>query len=156
MIYNIYASVLRYGNFQSSAGEKLYFTALSCLGIDVAPRENEFGCAEAVNNIVYKAFKDYAGGDLSTYRMYHSIRNNKKFIRVTKPLRGDIILSPTGYGGQNGIKNGHTGIMGISDKIMSNDSVTGLFFENYTLRTWADRYKRKGGYPVYFYRRISF
>ena len=114
----------------------------------------EFGCAEAVDNVVFNTFRDYAGGDLSTYRMYHSIQYNKKFIRVNTPLKGDIILSPTGYGGRT-VKNGHVGIVGNNGVIMSNNSQTGLWDTHFTLDSWNDRYVKKGGYPVYYYRRIS-
>src|SRR5687767_10116324 len=113
-------------DFSTPAGHKLHETAKACLGRDVAPRENEFGCAEAVNQVVFRAFGDYAGGDLSTYRMYHALMNHKKFVRVKQPKPGDIILSPTGYG--NGkIPNGHTGIIGHSGIIMSNNSHTGIW-----------------------------
>src|SRR3990167_8158838 len=105
------SAIITKGNFSTIAGQKLYHTAVSCLGKDVAPKENEFGCAEAVNNVVFKAFGDYAGGDLSTRRMYLAIKSHKKFIQVFSPLPGDVVLSPTGYGNGN-VSNGHTGIMG--------------------------------------------
>ena len=140
-------------NLETAAGEKLYQTALSCLGKDVAPKENEYGCAEAVNNVVFKAFGDYAGGDLSTKRMYLALKNHKKFSEVSSPKPGDIILSPTGYGNGN-LSNGHTGIVGQGGKIMSNNSINGLFEENFTIENWNHRYKNKGGFPVLFYRRI--
>jgi hypothetical protein len=137
----------------TDAGHKLFLTARACIGKDMAPTENELGCAEAVNEIVFKAFGDYAGGDKSTYRMYHAIRDNKKFVQVYSPRPGDIVLSPTGYG--NGtIPNGHTGIMGEFGAIMSNNSSDGLFLANYTLTAWRNRYQKQGGYPVLFYRRI--
>jgi hypothetical protein len=117
--------------------------------------EWEFGCAEAVNEVVYKAFGDYAGGDLSTRKMYLSIINNKKFMQVKVPLRGDIILSPTSYG--NGrLANGHTGIMAMNEHILSNDSQSGLFVDNFTLDSWKDRYVKIGGFPILFFRRISY
>jgi len=151
-IYNVYKSLRRFGNFPTGAGNKLHETAIGSLGLDVAPLENEFGCAEAVNNIVYKAFGDYAGGDLSTYRMYHSIKNNHKFLEVFKPLPGDIILSPTGLG--NGKLIGHTGIYSFGNRILSNNSETGKFTSHFTLEKWYERYSAKGGFPVLFYRRI--
>ena len=152
-IANIIGPIIARGNYQTSQGRKLFEVARSCLGKDVAPLENEFGCAEAVNNIVFKAFGDYAGGDLSTFRMYHALRNNRKFVVVSSPLPGDIILSPTGMG--NGrLKNGHTGIVGQNNMVMSNSSDDGLFKENFTLSLWRERYQRFGGFPVYFYRRI--
>lgn len=143
-------------NFGTPAGERLYYVAKAWLGKDASPADeapDEYGCAETINNVVFTAFGDYAGGDVSTYRMYRSIRYNKKFAEVKKPLKGDIILSPTGYG--NGrIKNGHVGIVGDDNKIMSNSSNNGLFEDKYTMTTWHERYQTRGGYPVRFYRRI--
>ncbi len=151
-IYNMYKSLRRIGNFPTNAGKVLHEVAISSLGRDVAPLENEYGCAEAVNNIVFEAFGDYAGGDLSTYRMYHAIKNNKKFLEVFKPLPGDIILSPTGFG--NGTVIGHTGIYSFGNSILSNNSKTGKFTSHFNLKKWYARYAAEGGLPVTFWRRI--
>lgn len=143
-------------NFGTPSGERLYRVAKAWLGKDASPADvapDEYGCAETVNNIVFTAFDEDAGGDVSTYRMYRAIRNNKKFAEVKIPVKGDIILSPTGYG-NGSIKNGHVGIIGANGVVMSNSSVSGLFRENYSIMEWRERYEIKGGYPVYFYRRI--
>ena len=42
----------------------------------------------------------------------------------------------------------------LDDKIASNDSRTGKFEENYTIDSWGDRYVRRGGYFMKFYRPI--
>jgi hypothetical protein len=155
IIYNAYKTLFQWGNYSTAPGEKLYQTAVLCAGKDMAPMEWEFGCAEAVNEVVYKAFGDYAGGDLSTRRMYLSIINNKKFMQVKIPLRGDIYISPTGWG--NGkLKNGHVGILANNEHILSNDSQSGLFVDNFTIQSWNERYVKIGGFPVFIFRRISF
>lgn len=154
-IYEMYRSLRRFGNFPTGGGKKLHEAAISYLGTDASPNDyapDELGCAETINNIVFKAFGDYAGGDLSTYRMYHSIKNNKKFLRVFKPLYGDIVLSPTGFG--NGKIVGHVGIVSFGDNILANDSRTGKFMNTYTRESWYNRYSGEGQMPVYFYRRI--
>ena len=155
MIYFFKFLIQRF-NFGTPAGERLYSFAIKNLGIDASPRDeapDEFGCAETVNDIVFEAFGDYAGGDRSTYRMYNSIKNNEKFVKVYKPLKGDIILSPTGYGNGN-IRNGHVGIVGDSDVVMGNDSASGKFIKSYTLDTWRSRYLVRGGYPIHYFRRL--
>jgi hypothetical protein len=79
----------RRGNFATPASARLYQTAMSCLGRDASPSDkanDEFACAESVNEVVFKAFNDYAGGDLSTTRMYLALANNKKFAKITSPL----------------------------------------------------------------------
>jgi hypothetical protein len=37
---------------------------------------------------------------------------------------------------------------------MSNSSATGLWTNNYTITSWVARYRDKGGYPIYFFRKI--
>ena len=135
---------------------RLYIAAVSSLGTDASPNDiapDELGCAETVNAVHRKAFGYEIGGGISTNLVYKALISHPKFIGVDKPLEGDVIISPTGYG--NGkLSNGHTGIMGKDGVIMSNDSATGLFKENYTLQTWRGYYEARGGYPVKFFRRI--
>lgn len=134
----------------------LFATAVKCLGTDASPNDlapDEVGCAETVNAIHKKAFGFEIGGKLSTYQMYSALQKSKYFIKVDQPLEGDIVISPTGYGNGN-LKNGHVGIKGEYDKIMSNASATGTFEENYTMKSWKERYVDKGGYPMHFFRRV--
>jgi len=80
-----------------------------------------------------------------------------KFIRVTDPEPGNIIISPTGFSSlrdKSPIKHGHVGIFGKDLKIMSNSSATGKFEENYTLDTWIQRFRKEGLYPIYYFKRI--
>lgn len=138
------------------ASGKLYMIALTCLGVDASPNDiapDEYGCAETVNAIHTRAFGAPIGGDVSTYRLYSAIRVHSRFIGSDTPRRGDIVLSPSGYG--NGkLSNGHVGIVGDNGVIMSNDSKTGLFTENFTLDSWRKRYVDLGGYPMLFFRRV--
>lgn len=139
-----------------SASGKLYITAVACLGRDASPDDivpDEFGCAESVNAVHQKAFGASIGGGGSTYLLYQALLKHPRFLKVDVPGPGDVIISPSGYG--NGkLKNGHVGIMGKADIIMSNDSDTGMFLEKYTLESWRDRYAIYGGYPVLFFKRI--
>lgn len=152
----LFVSLIKAGNFATPASDKLYQTAVSCLGKDASPLDkanDDVACAESVNSVVFKAFGDYAGGDLSTARMYSALKNNMKFAEVSSPIKGDIIISPTGYG--NGqLSNGHVGIVGDSYGIMSNNSANGIWDIHYTLTTWKARYAVLGGFPVKFYRRM--
>ena len=134
--------------------EILYWTAIGILGVDASPADvadDDVGCAESVNAICRKALGIEVGGDLSTTRMYQALRESSRFVRVETPLKGDIIISPTGFGNGN-LSNGHVGIMGDEGRVMSNTSATGLWTQNYTLESWRERYGKLGGYPVLFYR----
>lgn len=136
--------------------EKLYVSALVCLGKDATPNDlvpDELACAETVNAIHKYAFWFEIGGGASTYQMYKALLSHKDFIKVDQPMAGDIVISPTGYG--NGkLSNGHVGIVGANDTIMSNSSKTGTFESNYTLVSWKKRYVTLGGYPMHYFRRV--
>jgi len=153
-IAELMLQVLRLQTAQAKNPNKrliLYEMARVCIGKDMARTQNELGCVEAVNTIFEKAFGNPLGGGLSTYLMYEVLKTDKRFQLVLTPLQGDIIISPTGYGYGN-IKNGHVGIISEAEKIMSNDSIDGLWKENYTVLSWKERYQKEGGFPVKFYR----
>lgn len=138
---------------KTNKGDILYDVAKACLGKDMAPLENEYGCAEALNAVHKRAFGQEIGGGLSTYRMYQILRKDVRFRQVFNPLPGDIVISPTGLGNGN-IKNGHVGVVSTNGKIMSNTSDNGLWLENYTFGEWNERYKIQGGFPVLYYRPV--
>lgn len=140
----------------------LFAYAVKALGTDASPDDvapDEYGCADTVCNILIKAFgvKKNIAFTVSTNLLFNELEKSPYYTRVDQPLSGDIIISPTGYG-DGRLPNGHVGIIGqiTGDNIviMSNDSMTGKFLENYNLKTWRARYIAKGGYPVYFFRRI--
>lgn len=136
--------------------EKLHNIALTLLGIDVTPEDyvsDEYACAETVCAVLRAS-----GFDIDTFPfttdLYNHLLNSRSFIQVQNPLRGDIIISPTGYG--NGvIPNGHVGIFTNGSIIMSNNSYNGLFEKNYSIQKWIERYQDRGGYPIYYFRIIT-
>lgn len=152
---------LRAKDFPTPYGQRIWATAKNLLGYDVSPRDlapDEYGCAETVSNIIIDSgyiFPEI----LSTAELYKYLKNSPNWAPVGTPLAGDIIISPTGMGGKNGVLNGHTGIIMSNNKdgvvIASNNSWTGNFDENYTLASWKRRYQDKGGYPIYYFRRIT-
>lgn len=134
----------------------LFQAAIDSIGIDASPNDiapDELGCAETVNNIHQNAFGFPIGGDLSTYRMYRAIKESSYFRKVENPLEGDIIISPTGYG-RGDIMTGHVGIVGQLPEIMANDSKTGTWIVKWTIDSWKERWQKRGGYPVHYYRRV--
>ena len=144
---------------------RLYEAARSSIGTDASPSDlapDELGCAETVNEIIKKAFGDYASKEnrLSTYWLYKTLRESSGFKEAFIPIPGLIVISPTGYGTRRNpdnsfaIPHGHVGIVMLDGKIASNDSRTGKLEENYTLDSWAERYVRRGGYFMKFYRPI--
>lgn len=138
--------------------EKLYETAVSCLGIDVTPNDlvpDEVGCSDVVNHIHFMAFGEEIGGGASTYLLYGALKDSEEWTKVDSPLPGDIVISPSGYAGVGGkLSHGHVGIIGNNVMIMSNDSKTGKFLENYTIASWRAYYVDKGKYPMSFFRKV--
>src|SRR5438128_8508060 len=138
----------------------LYNSALASLGTDASPNDlapDEVGCAETIDTIYNKTFAHFiARGKtptLSTNLLYKALRDSLEFAQVDVSLEGDIVISPTGYGTNRAMPHGHVGIVGKNATIMSNDSRTGTFEQNFTLPGWIRYYHLKGGYPVAFFRR---
>lgn len=133
--------------------EILYQTALDLIGIDASPldrADDEYGCADSVNTINLDAFGYEIGGTTSTHEMYKYLQNSALYTKTITPVRGDVLISPTGHG--NGrLDSGHVGIYAGDGKIMSNSSSTGTWQQNYNLETWKARYVEIGGFPMEFY-----
>lgn len=135
--------------------EKILETAKKYIGKDASPLDNvpdEVGCADSCSRVVNEAIGDFPI-IVSTAALYISLKSNPRFKQSTELKAGSIIVSPTGYG--NGSIRGHTGIIGDNEVIMSNDSATGQWQENYTIGTWVKRYRKVGGLPLYVFEPIG-
>lgn len=139
---------------------QLYQTALTCLGSDASPNDvapDELACAETVCDIYLLAFDRQIKGTspiVSTALLYEALLRSPGFSQTNEPAPGDIVISPTGKGASQAIPHGHTGIVGINGTIMSNDSRSGKFEQNYTIDGWRRHYVVQGGYPMLFFRPI--
>lgn len=151
---------VRAKDYPTEFGQRIYVTAKASLGtdpsyLDLAP--DELGCAETVSNVINRA--GFAIPIfLSTTDLYKHLRDSPNWAPVGTPLAGDVVVSPTGYGGANGITHGHTGIVMDNASIASNNSIGpsfGRFTENYTYGSWKNRYAYAGHFPVYLFRRIT-
>lgn len=133
--------------------EQIYTVAVAYLSKDPTPEDkipDEYACAEVVSKILEKAGYGIGYYPLTT-DMYHALLRSPDWIASEKPIAGSVIISPTGYG--NGkLANGHVGICGYNQVVMSNSSASGLWDENYTVSSWKDRYVKRGGFPCVFFR----
>ena len=134
-------------------GKKVLAFCLKNAGKSFGNKYVDVGCAEEVNAVVQLALGVQVGGGASTYLMYQALRDKKRFLEVSNPIGGDIVISPSGHGNGN-LSNGHVGIYIGDNNIMSNDSRNGKFIKNFTLNSWQDRYVVAGGFPMRFYRII--
>jgi hypothetical protein len=137
---------------------KLYLESLRFLGQDASPFDeapDEYGCADSLSKVILSAYPKCITGSVSTKELYNQLLNSKQFIKTNELEAGDIIISPTGSATKvSEIKNGHCGIVGEDDEIMSNSSATGTWEQNYTIATWTRRYRNQGGYPIYSFRKL--
>ena len=137
----------------SSKSFKFYKFCLNYLGVDASPRDlakDMVGCAETVTTLL----DNFMGCQiiLGTATLESVLATSRQFVPVVNPEPGCIIISPTGSG--NGTIEGHTGIVGMNGQILSNDSYTGKFSANWSIKTWTEYYHVKGGLPIYYYKLI--
>lgn len=134
-------------NISTGAGNKIYEEAMKRIGTDASPRDlanDFFGCAESVTTIL-KAVDPRFPIITGTWTLWDYLEKSPFFVKVTKPVAGDIIINPT-----SALYTGHVGIFKDDNLIISNDSNSGLFKQNYTLSTWRATYKNK--LPEFIYR----
>lgn len=139
-----------------SVRESIYSRAVRALGTDVSPRDeapDDLACVESVCEII-KQEGIKTPDTLYTLDFYKWLDKSPLFKSTLVANEGNIIISPTTMG-NGSVPNGHVGIFGKSGKIMSNDSPTGLWKQNYTLNGWVKRYRNKGGYPIYFFEAVD-
>lgn len=140
-------------NVQTQNSKLLYEVSKECLGRKMVPSGYDpiLGCAISLNKVHEKAFGSQIGGDSSTALLWAKLRTRSDFEEVPECLPGDILISPTGTG-TGSIQHGHVGIVG-NNRIMSNDSDTGLWAQDFTLASWKKYFVDRGGYPMLFYRK---
>lgn len=143
--------LLKNMSYRLQAKPTLFAAAREYLGRDASPRNfvpSEVACAESVSTViadVIPGFPPITG----TWTLWDKLESDDRFQRVTIPVPGTIIISPTGTVKDAPIV-GHVGIFGRDNNIMSNNSYNGLWEENYTLDSWNARYKA-AGYQTYMY-----
>ena len=132
--------------------ERLLSEAKKWLGKDASPynyASQELGCAESVCSILKHSVARDFPLELATWLLNTLLRKDKRFKSTLALSPGNIILSPSFSG--NGKIRGHVGIIGENGTIMSADSGTGIWKENYNIQTWVTRYRKLGGFPIYVF-----
>jgi len=135
----------------------LYEAVKESLNVDVSPKDrarDEVGCAESASEVIRKVLPDFPVV-LGTWSLLDRLQNDTRFKKVTIPMPGTIIISPTGESLRDPAPfPGHVGFFLEGMKIASNTSATGMFEQNYTLETWKKRWGDEGKYPIYYYQLI--
>lgn len=139
--------------------DKLYETAKSSLGKDMSPQDlapDSLACMESLDGVFCKAFGAHLlalPGRLSTEAGYNSMLKDTRLEVIKVPEPGCIVISPTGFSAK-GAQHGHCGVWGKFD-VMSNDSSTGLWTDNYTHEAWYTVFNKTLGFPVVFFKIIG-
>lgn len=138
------------------AGQRLYSAAYASLGKDMSPQDaapDSLACMESLDGVYFAAFGEHLlppSIRLSTKLGYEALLSDPRVERVDTPAVGDIVISPTGYSTRRA-PHGHCGVWGKFD-VMSNDSDTGKWADNYTHAGWYDTFQKTLGFPVVFFR----
>jgi hypothetical protein len=120
--------------------------ARSLLGQDASPQNlapKEYACAESVSSVLNSLWPEIPVVT-GTYTLWNYLNTSPLFYKSDGPADGCVIIAPTG----TGIGVGHTGIVD-GDKVMSNNSATGLWDKHITLKSWAAYFK--GRLPTYYF-----
>lgn len=135
---------------------KLYEAASKLIGQDASPKDlvkDGVGCAESVSTILHGILPGISIVT-GTWSIWDVLRRRQDFQELKEGDArepGDIILCVTGTGNGN-IPNGHVGILGTGNGIMSNESKTGIWQTNFTTESWHNYFVTKGGFPVHYFR----
>ncbi len=135
-----------------SNSEKLYKVAIASVGKDVTPNDEIIDDVACVTNVCYFLRQVVADLPNLAYTPYFLdyLKKDNRFELTNEVSPGHIILSATGTG--NGTIRGHTGIISKNEKIMSGNSTTGRWEENFTLSSWDKRYRVGGGMKTWIFR----
>lgn len=120
----------------------IYITAKKFLGKDISKTQQELGCVESLSFVLDKAGIPF-NENLSTIRFNAEIKQDSRFVQVSQPQKGDIIISPTSG------KIGHAGVISDNNKVMSNNSRDSKWSEHLNLFKWKIQYK---GLSTFYYR----
>lgn len=134
--------------------EILYKIAVENIGIDVSPLDiapDALGCVESLNSIFEKAFKSpIQKGLLSTKALLDVLQKDSRFQEIYIPELGCIALAATGTA-PNKKSHGHCGVWGNND-VLSNDSDTGLWADNYTHVAFIRLFGYTLGFTLHYFR----
>lgn len=139
---------------EATNSDKIYALSVAKLGQDTSPADrvsDELGCAESLTELLHTLWPEIPIMT-GTWTVWEFLKKSSLFKETQYPEPGCIIISPSGTS-TKGAKNGHTGIVSKDGVIMSNDSATGVWLENWTIRSWGLYYKDKLGFPVYYYKK---
>lgn len=149
---------------QPPPSETLYQTAKAQLGKNLAPGNEQLGCAISLSAIYNKAFpKSPPLRFVNTTEWYNFMKNSPDWQELATPESDCVIVSVTSMiPPASPLKNGHIGIVGRklnpqdnSLYIMSNDSFLKYWNTSFTLNKWQKFYQTFGKIPTFYFKKIA-
>lgn len=129
--------------------KRLLQAVKSWIGKDASPENRapqELSCAEGVSRILHNLFPSFPKGIVSSKELDNELARSTLFRRTSFPKSATVIVSP-----RTAQMNGHAGFTIEDDKIVSNDSKTGLMAQNYTISSWIKKFKEGRGLELHLY-----
>jgi hypothetical protein len=133
--------------------EKLLEAIEASIGFDVTPKDevpDEVACVSSLCAVLRKVMdfpKLTYTPDLLNY-----LKKDKRFKSTLELKEGSILVNATGTG--NGSMRGHCGFVRL-DRVVSNNSFTGKMDTYYTLHSWKEKFRIKGGMTTWVFELIS-
>lgn len=138
-------------------GQILYEAAVRCTGKDMSPDDlapDSLACVDSLNGVFNVAFGEpIQKGIVSTLALLEVMRTDPRFKEISVPELGCIVIAATGTAPDKK-SHGHTGIWGHFD-VMSNDSDTGLWRDNYTQSAFIKLFHYTLGFPLHYFRVVD-
>jgi len=130
---------------EETPAERLHEAALLMLGKDASPLDtapDDLACADSVSALLREVYPDFPT-TVSTARLQERLLKDIRFKPTLEWKPGVIVISAT-----EGPNIGHTGICTEGERVMSNDSKTGKWQNNFSRASWVAYYKTKKGLAV--------
>lgn len=110
---------------------------------------NEVACVESVTRILRGIDETLCPLMTGTATADAFFSRSTRFVQTTIPSPGVLVISVTVEGKPI---RGHLGIVGEKGVVYSNDSRTGRWSKNFTTASWWDRYVKRGGLTMKYYK----
>jgi hypothetical protein len=143
-----------------SNSDKLYQTAKSLIGKNLAVGMEVLGCALSMSAVYNKAFPEKPTLRFAnTSQWYDFMKSSKDWVKLDKPEPDCVIVSVTGQIPKGSpLSNGHIGLVGRkaspdgTNYIMSNNSNKGYFDTHFTVKKWENYFQKYGLIPTYYFK----
>lgn len=137
-----------------TALEAMLKASKAALGTELSPLDpvgDNVACADSLTNLIKQIYPTFPKA-FHTADLLKRLKESSHFVGTMEVQPGCIIINATGSG--NGKIRGHCGVIGENGRIHSNNSLTGLWDDYFTIDSWRERYRIKGGMPTLLFKPI--